>query len=462
MNYTNKTTETPVCQQSISKCEGRDTAYIVFSTFQIIFVFIQIVITCGGLYWANHIIKNKELKNETERTQRKTKDQNERIEREARDKKERMEREARDRIAEIVSSEYYNIENKHINLQKCKKKFETMIIFSDTSPSPITGLDVLKYMCHPDNYPNHRSEMLSKLDSDLSAVVRLFKSFRIKLPPDGICPDNIREELGPPIIELGDITAAFVSGKNYNTISKVMKYFGSNLEPDAAKNEKVKSKIPYIGDLCFGLENVIRYPANMNYHDTDFTLKCKPVQGNKEKQITSNLKILASHLREKKEKICNTDELAKFVGTIEEIWSKNEQLKKLPKADYRVQDKLRVNVLHAVCVFWFLVTDDGGIIHDQQFKLMVEEMLKITNVPDSERQKGRCRQNILHIRRAMDTILSTSPQFMYLCEQKTIADKLEKFNQDLSTSIAKHLKAKIAGNFPGGISRGDVIHTTQP
>ena len=185
----------------------------------------------------------------------------------------------------------------------------------------ITGLDILRYkLLNPNDYEEAEKLLLTKLQQDLDAVMRLFQSLRIKLPLKGECPQNIREELGPLINDIGEIARyKFVpAGKRY-TIAHVMKYFG-NGQPVTSKrdeerkdeddNRKARRTFPYLNVFSFGITTITvgkngrcyKKLVKSTYHDQDFKFETHSAPGGTNElarvnYIISNLTTIEDELR---------------------------------------------------------------------------------------------------------------------------------------------------------------------
>ena len=393
---------------------------------------IQIILAIFTLAYVYFFLENKKRREEEERSQREERETQEREERQRRREQERLEREERDKIVDILCSEYTTIEDEGIleRIAKAKIYFEDTL-FWKLKDVKITGLDVLRYMCHPDNYKRCQTKKLEELHKDLNAIVRLFQTFRIKLLSRGSCSENIKEVFGPQISELGKMTVPFVTGRERRTISKVLEYFSgeplvleeTNIEPD------IEAHIPYIRDhLRFGDPDP-GHAQHEGYVNTKFKLTCTQPW----KKELCQLREREFYLQNTEMVEVNTDDL---VHGIEQLWRNIF-------ADYASpsRDIPNVYVLNAVRLFYYLIckTNGSSIQSGQEFLKLIDKMKRIPiGRTDGLKQKAVCVRHMSDIQGHLKTLSTLSE----LVEKQSTVHLLEKTCEDLRRLIATHMQRK--------------------
>ena len=417
MNHTNHTNSSEF-RESVP---DKQCSWCARDTVNVVYFIVQVVLTITAMVWVNLFLKRKERRDEKKR-----------LVQERRREKERLEREEREKIADIVSTEYIRIENSGIleRIRKAKIHFETeCTLFWKLKNVKITGLDVLRYMCHHDNYERCKTKELEELHKDLDAIVRLFQSFRIKLPPKGKCPENITEELGPQISELGEMTVPFVTGRKRDTILKVLEYFNCKLL--VLKERKIEAYIPYIKDhLRFGDPDA-GHAQHEGYANTKFKLTYPCTQPWKKE--LSTLSGGEFYLQ-------NTEMLEEGMNVVADcIQQLSTHGRIFARYASPSREILNVYVLNAVRLFYYLIckTNGSSIPSGQEFLELIDKMKRIPiGITDGLVQKGRCERDISAIQGHLKMLLKQSK----LLEEQSTADILEKTCEDLRELIANHVQ----------------------
>ena len=348
---------------------------------------------------------------------------------ERRREKERLEREEREKIADIVSTEYIRIENSGIleRIRKAKIHFECTL-FWKLGNVKITGLDVLRYMCHHDNYERCKTKELEELHKDLDAIVRLFQSFRIKLPPKGKCPENITEELGPQISELGEMTVPFVTGRKRDTILKVLEYFNCKLL--VLKERKIEAYIPYIKDhLRFGDPDA-GHAQHEGYANTKFKLTYPCTQPWKKELSTLSGGEFYLQNTEMLEEGMNV-----VANCIQQLSTHGRILARYASPSREI---LNVYVLNAVRLFYYHICETNGssIQSGQEFLELIDEMKRIPiGRTDGLIQKELCLRHMSDMQNLLEMLAQSN-----LLEEQSTAQVLNETYEHLRGQIANRMQ----------------------
>ena len=367
----------------------------------------------------------RERREKQEGQERQSREAQEREERQSRREQERLEREERDKIADILCSEYTTIEDEGIlkRIRKAKTDFEGTL-FWKLEDVKITGLDVLRYMCHPDNYERCQTKKLKELRQDLDAIVRMFQTFRIKLLLRGNCSENIKEEFGPRISELGEMTVPFVTGRKRRTISKVLEYFSG--EPLVLEETNIEANIPYIRDhLRFGDPDP-GHAQHEGYANTKFKLTFSFTQPGK--MELPKLRNGEFHLQNTEMVEVNIDDLA---HDIEQLWRQGNIFAGYASPSREIPN---VYVLNAVRLFYYLIckTNGSSIQSGQEFLELIDNMTRIPiGRTDGLIQKELCLRHMSDIRNLLEMLAQSN-----LLEEQATAQVLNETYENLRGQIA--------------------------
>ena len=105
----------------------------------------------------------------------------------------------------------------------------------------ITEFDVLTYICHSDNIKKFdKTRSALKVRDDVNKIMKLFMNLNIHLLniDNKVCPEDIKAEFAPEIIEMGQGIYPFESSSKQNKIRKVLKYFTNTTDNTAVSEER--------------------------------------------------------------------------------------------------------------------------------------------------------------------------------------------------------------------------------
>ena len=201
----------------------------------------------------------------------------------------KLEREKYDKemIGVVLGDEYDKVEATHQDLKNLLSQLKKNFVNGE-----LTELNVLQYMCHPDN--RKRFELgpgtsipstsipstsipstsisstsipstsipstsftvvgISSVISKVGKIMKLFVTFRLKLTTmhDKTCPDDIREEFCEEITEMARNIYPFVSRSRQRVIEKVLKYF-RQIDPVENRSRISRFLISCCKITCFAL-----------------------------------------------------------------------------------------------------------------------------------------------------------------------------------------------------------------
>ena len=239
-------------------CSSDSEPSVVCSWYQIVttcIAVLNLIVVIVGIVWANHFLKKREERDKIAAREREERDKIAAQEREDRDKIAALEREERDKIAYIVSSEYENLEKDGDipgKFSKMKDDLKKELIFCGMQNRRVNGFDLLWQMCGEGRnvtsiFHKDALDEAEQFQDNVRQIWKLFRSFLIKLPLGKQCSNNIKEALGPLVLDLAEAIAPFVTERKRQTISAVLEYFGEpRLEPATPEIRRV---VPYVEGL---------------------------------------------------------------------------------------------------------------------------------------------------------------------------------------------------------------------
>lgn len=167
-----------------------------------------------------------------------------------RDKRDELRREWR-QFAETLGREYSKLkdENTHQRVLEIKESLGNVKVCNE-----ITGVDVLSYMIH------HCADRASfgtrgfdfvAFREDLKKILRLLRICH-SLTLLGTVPDDIKEEVGELVTDLGEITLPFFKGHRRKIILKCLEHFGGQSPSEnSVTDTDMRNAIPYVDFLVF-------------------------------------------------------------------------------------------------------------------------------------------------------------------------------------------------------------------
>lgn len=167
-----------------------------------------------------------------------------------RDKRDELRREWR-QFAETLGREYSKLkdENTHQRVLKVKESLGNVKVCNE-----ITGVDVLSYMIHhcADRARfRTRGSDFDAFRDDLNKILRLLRICN-SLTLLGTVPDDIKEEVGELVTDLGEITLPFFKGHRRKIILKCLEHFGSQSPSEnSVTDTDMTNAIPYVEFLVF-------------------------------------------------------------------------------------------------------------------------------------------------------------------------------------------------------------------
>lgn len=168
-----------------------------------------------------------------------------------RDKRDELRREWR-QFAETVDREYSKLkdESTHQRVLEIKESLGSVKVCNE-----ITGVDVLSYMIHHcADFPRFQTREFGAFREDLKKILRLLRICHSLIAQLGTVPDDIKEEVGELVTDLGKITLPFFKGrKRYGKIIlKCLEHFGSQSPSEnSVTDTDMTNAIPYVEFLVF-------------------------------------------------------------------------------------------------------------------------------------------------------------------------------------------------------------------
>ena len=166
-----------------------------------------------------------------------------------RDKRDELRREWR-QFAETLGREYSKLkdENTHQRVLEIKESLGNVKVCNE-----ITGVDVLSYMIHHcADFPRFRTREFGAFREDLKKILRLLRicySLTLQL---GTVPDDIKEEVGEQVTDLGEISLPFFKGQQRKIILKCLEHFGGQSPSEnSVTDTDMTNAIPYVEFLVF-------------------------------------------------------------------------------------------------------------------------------------------------------------------------------------------------------------------
>ena len=165
-----------------------------------------------------------------------------------RDKRDELRREWR-QFAETLGREYSKLkdESTHQRVLEIKESLGNVKVCNE-----ITGVDVLSYMIdHCADFPRFRTREFEAFREDLNKILRLLRICN-SLTLLGTVPDDIKEEVGELVTDLGEITLPFFKGHRRKIILKCLEHFGSQSPSEnSVTDPDMRNAIPYVEFLVF-------------------------------------------------------------------------------------------------------------------------------------------------------------------------------------------------------------------
>ena len=167
-----------------------------------------------------------------------------------RDKRDELRREWR-QFAETLGREYSKLkdENTHQRVLEIKESLGNVKVCNE-----ITGVDVLSYMIH---HCADRARFRTRgfdfeaFREDLNKILRLLRICN-SLTLLGTVPDDMKEEVGELVTDLGEITLPFFKGHRRKIILKCLEHFGSQSPSEnSVTDTDMRNAIPYVDFLVF-------------------------------------------------------------------------------------------------------------------------------------------------------------------------------------------------------------------
>ena len=167
-----------------------------------------------------------------------------------RDKRDELRREWR-QFAETLGREYSKLkdENTHQRVLEIKESLGNVKVCNE-----ITGVDVLSYMIH--HCADRASFRTRGFDfvafrEDLKKILRLLRICN-SLTLLGTVPDDIKEEVGELVTDLGEISLPFFKGHRRKIILKCLEHFGGQSPSEnSVTDTDMRNAIPYVDFLVF-------------------------------------------------------------------------------------------------------------------------------------------------------------------------------------------------------------------
>lgn len=166
-----------------------------------------------------------------------------------RDKRDELRREWR-QFAETVDREYSKLkdESTHQRVLEIKESLGSVKVCNE-----ITGVDVLSYMIHHcADFPRFQTREFGAFREDLKKILRLLRICHSLIAQLGTVPDDIKEEVGELVTDLGKITLPFFKGRQSEIIVKCLEHFGSQSPSEnSVTDTDMTNAIPYVEFLVF-------------------------------------------------------------------------------------------------------------------------------------------------------------------------------------------------------------------
>ena len=168
-----------------------------------------------------------------------------------RDKRDELRREWR-QFAETVDREYSKLkdESTHQRVLEIKESLGSVKVCNE-----ITGVDVLSYMIHHcADFPRFQTREFGAFREDLKKILRLLRICHSLIAQLGTVPDDIKEEVGELVTDLGKITLPFFKGRQRygKIILKCLEHFGSQSPSEnSVTDTDMTNAIPYVEFLVF-------------------------------------------------------------------------------------------------------------------------------------------------------------------------------------------------------------------
>ena len=166
-----------------------------------------------------------------------------------RDKRDELRREWR-QFAETVDREYSKLkdESTHQRVLEIKESLGSVKVCNE-----ITGVDVLSYMIdHCADFPRFQTREFGAFREDLKKILRLLRICHSLIAQLGTVPDDIKEEVGELVTDLGKITLPFFKGRQRKIILKCLEHFGSQSPSEnSVTDTDMTNAIPYVDFLVF-------------------------------------------------------------------------------------------------------------------------------------------------------------------------------------------------------------------
>lgn len=167
-----------------------------------------------------------------------------------RDKRDELRREWR-QFAETLGREYSKLkdENTHQRVLEIKESLGNVKVCNE-----ITGVDVLSYMIH--HCADRASFRTRGFDfvafrEDLKKILRLLRICN-SLTLLGTVPDDIKEEVGELVTDLGEISLPFFKEHRRKIILKCLEHFGGQSPSEnSVTDTDMRNAIPYVDFLVF-------------------------------------------------------------------------------------------------------------------------------------------------------------------------------------------------------------------
>ena len=165
-----------------------------------------------------------------------------------RDKRDELRREWR-QFAETLGREYSKLkdESTYQRVLEIKESLGNVKVCNE-----ITGVNVLSYMIdHCADCPRFRTREFDAFREDLNKILRLLRICD-SLTLLGTVPDDIKEEVGELVTDLGEITLPFFKGHRRKIILKCLEHFGSqSASENSVADTDMRNAIPYVEFLVF-------------------------------------------------------------------------------------------------------------------------------------------------------------------------------------------------------------------
>lgn len=165
-----------------------------------------------------------------------------------RDKRDELRREWR-QFAETLGREYSKLkdESTHQRVLEIKESLGNVKVCNE-----ITGVDVLSYMIdHCADFPRFRTREFDAFREDLNKILRLLR-ICYSLTLLGTVPDDMKEEVGELVTDLGEISLPFFKGHRRKIILKCLEHFGGQTPSEnSVTDTDMRNAIPYVEFLVF-------------------------------------------------------------------------------------------------------------------------------------------------------------------------------------------------------------------